>query len=154
MRAGAADLTARTAGATAFQREGEAQAEVEKARLLAQAEGQRQTLLAEAEGQKELAEALSAFNDEAARLRVLPDLIAILPQLAREVAAPMGNISNLTVLSNGGQDGGDALSKVAGSVPALLLQVLETAKAGGLDLGQLLGTIDPAKPRSAPKNQA
>ncbi|MBT0769581.1 hypothetical protein KIH74_11655 [Kineosporia sp. J2-2] len=148
--AGEADLKARTAGAAAYQREGEAQAEVEKAKLLAAAEGQRQQLLAEAEGQKELAAALSAFNDEAARLRVLPDLIAILPQLAREVAAPMGNINNMTVLSNGGNDGGDALTKVAGSVPALLLQVLETAKAGGLDLGQLLnGATDPLDPRQA-----
>jgi flotillin len=146
--AGEADLKARTAGAAASQREGEAQAQVDKARLmaaadgqkaqlLAGAEGQRAQLLAEAEGQKELAAALSAFTDEAARLRVLPDLIAALPLIAREVAAPMGNISNLTVLS-GGSDGNDALSRVAGSVPALLLQVLETAKAGGLDLGALL----------------
>jgi flotillin len=136
--AGEADLKARTAGAAASQREGEAQAEVDKARLLAAAEGQKAQLLAEAEGQKELAAALSAFSDEAARLRVLPDLIAALPLIAREVAAPMGNISNLTVLS-GGSDGNDALTRVAGSVPALLLQVLETAKAGGLDLGALLG---------------
>jgi flotillin len=124
---GEADLKARTAGASALQREGEAQAAVDKAKLLA-----------EAEGQKELAAALSAFSEEAARLRVLPDLIAILPQIAHEVAAPMGNIGNLTVLS-GGSNGNDALSRVAGSVPALLLQVLETAKAGGLDLGALLG---------------
>jgi len=153
--AGEADLKARTAGASATQREGEAQAEVEKARLLAAAEGQRVQLLAEAEGQKELAAALSAFNDEAARLRVLPDLIAVLPQIAREVAAPMGNISNLTVLSNGGQDRDDALSRVAGSVPALLLQVLETAKAGGVDLGQLLGTSSPAAdaPTTQPTDQ-
>ena len=135
---GQADLTARTAGASALQREGEAQAEVDKAKLLAAAAGQKAQLLAEAEGQKELAEALSAFNEEAARLRVLPDLIAVLPQIAREVAAPMGNISNLTVLSNGGSDGNDALTRMAGSVPALVLQVLETAKAGGLDLGALL----------------
>jgi flotillin len=135
---GEADLKARTAGASALQREGEAQAEVDKAKLLAAAEGQKAKLLAEAEGQKELAAALSAFNEEAARLRVLPDLIAALPLIAREVAAPMGNISNLTVLSNGGSDGNDALSRMAGTVPALLLQVLETAKAGGLDLGALL----------------
>jgi flotillin len=138
---GEADLKARTAGASALQREGEAQAEVNKAQLLAAAEGQKAQLLAEAEGQKELAAALSAFNEEAARLRVLPDLIAALPLIAREVAAPMGNISNLTVLS-GGSDGNDALSRMAGSVPALLLQVLETAKAGGLDLGELLGGTD------------
>jgi flotillin len=130
---GEADLKARTAGASALQREGEAQAAVDKAKLLA-----------EAEGQKELAAALSAFSEEAARLRVLPDLIAVLPQIAHEVAAPMGNIANLTVLS-GGSNGTDALSRVAGSVPALLLQVLETAKAGGLDLGALLnGTSTPA----------
>jgi flotillin len=136
---GEADLKARTAGASALQREGEAQAAVDKAKLLA-----------EAEGQKELAAALSAFSDEAARLRVLPDLIAILPQIAREVAAPMGNIANLTVLS-GGSNGDDALSRVAGSVPALLLQVLETAKAGGLDLAAMLGgsTPAPAKPAIA-----
>jgi flotillin len=148
---GDADLKARTAGAAALQREGEAQAQVDKARLLAaadgqraqmlaEAEGQKAALLAEAEGQKELAVALSAFNDEAARLRVLPDLIAALPLIAREVAAPVGNISNLTVMSGGG-DGQDALSRVAGSVPALLLQVLEAAKVGGIDLGALLGGV-------------
>jgi flotillin len=137
---GDADLKARTAEATALQREGEAQAEVDKAKLLAEAEGQKAALLAEAEGQKELAAALSAFSDEAARLRVLPDLIAALPLIAREVAAPMGSISNLTVLSGGG-DGNDALSRIAGSVPTLLLQVVEAAKAGGIDLGGLLGGL-------------
>ncbi|HKX24155.1 MAG TPA: SPFH domain-containing protein [Candidatus Saccharimonadales bacterium] len=111
-------------------------AEALLAELTAKADGERARLLAEADGQAKLAEALSAFTEEAARLRVLPDLIAALPLIAREVAAPMGNISNLTVLS-GGSDGNDALSRVAGSVPALLLQVLETAKAGGLDFGAL-----------------
>jgi hypothetical protein len=54
----------------------------------------------------------------------------------------MGNISNLTVLS-GGSDGNDALSRLAGSVPSLMLQVLETAKAGGLDLAALLAGDSP-----------
>lgn len=148
---GEADLKARTAGAAALQREGVAQAEVDKAKLLAGAEGQKAQLLAEAEGQKELAAALSAFNDEAARLRVLPDLIAVLPQIAREVAAPMGNISNLTVLSGGG-GGDDALNRVAGSVPTLLLQVLEAAKAGGIDLPALLGEVTRADRKTAAGN--
>ncbi|NHC15397.1 flotillin family protein [Motilibacter deserti] len=146
---GQSDARARTYVAEAKQRELEAEAQGERARLLAradgeqalllaQAEGEKARLLASAEGQAELAEALNAFTTEAARLNVLPQLIAALPEIAQAVAAPMGNIDSMVVL-NGGSGGEDAISRVAGSVPTLLLQVLETAKAGGLDLAQLLG---------------
>jgi flotillin len=144
---GERDAAIAAAQADARQRElaGQADAAARKllaeallAELTAQADGDKAKLLAEAEGQAKMAEALSAFTEQAARLRVLPDLIAALPEIAKQVAAPMGNIDHMVVL-NGGSDGNDALSRVAGSVPALLLQVLETAKAGGLDLGALLG---------------
>jgi flotillin len=142
-----ADIAAAEADARQRELAGESDAAARKlaaeallAELTAKADGDRARLLAEADGQAKLAEALSAFSEQAARLRVLPDLIAALPLIAREVAAPMGNIDHLVVL-NGGGDGNDALSRVAGSVPSLLLQVLETAKAGGLDLGALLNGV-------------
>lgn len=49
------------------------------AELTAKADGDRARLFAEADGQAKLAEALSAFSEQAARLRVLPDLIAAWP---------------------------------------------------------------------------
>lgn len=124
---GQADAEARTVQAQAMQAEMEAQAAGEVAKLKAQAEGTR-----------ELADAQNAFTESAQRLQVLPKVIEALPAIAAAVAAPMGNIDKMVVL-DGGNGGGSGVSNV---VPRLILQTLEAAKLGGIDLGALLGSAD------------
>lgn len=43
------------------------------------------------------------------------------------------------VVFGGGADGKDGISRIAGSVPQLMAQVVEAAKATGIDIGSLLG---------------
>lgn len=131
----AADATARKQLAAAAQTEAEAQAAGEKARLLA-----------EAEGQQALAGALNALSEEAARQRVLPDLIKALPEVAKAIAEPFAQIEWMVLIdgngggTGGGQDGkgGDTMSRLAGMVPLVLAQAVETMRATtGTDISSL-----------------
>jgi flotillin len=69
------------------------------------------------------AEAFAHYNDAA----VLQMLIEVLPQIAKEVAAPMSAIDNLTVLST---DGAGALPKQVVENVAQTMQMLKTATGG------------------------
>lgn len=109
-----------------------AEADALKAVGLAEAEAIRAKGNAEAEATKAKAEALANQADG-----VLQQMaIEILPQVAREMAAPMGNISNLTVVSS---DGASALSKNVAS------GVLETSTlvkgATGIDLSAMFNSV-------------
>lgn len=88
-----ADQLARIAAAEALRQEGIAEAEVI-----------RQRGDAEAEATEKSAKALSEQSDALIRLRV----IEALPKIAHELAAPMGNIDQLTVVST---DGASQLTK-------------------------------------------
>jgi flotillin len=110
--------------------------------LQATADGDKARMLARADGEERLAEVLATYTPDAARLATLPQLLAMLPQLANAVAAPLGNIDRLTVI--GGGNGNDALSGFAGSVPTLVAKVLEAAQATGLDIPAMLGKGQPA----------
>jgi flotillin len=69
------------------------------------------------------AEAFAHYNDAA----VLQMLIEVRPQIAKEVAAPMSAIDNLTVLST---DGAGALPKQVVENVAQTMQMLKTATGG------------------------
>ena len=124
-RRGAAERDRRVAEADATRAEGEATA----AATLAVGH-------AEAEAMDKRAEAFSHYNDAA----VLQMLIEMLPQLAREVAAPIAAIDQLTIVSTQG----------AGAIPAQVtdnmvqsLAMLKTAT--GLDLeGLIKSAVDGA----------
>lgn len=92
-RRGEAERARRTAEAEALRAEGEAQA----AAILA-------TGQAEAEAMEKRAAAFAKYNEAA----VLQMLVEVLPQVAREVAAPMAAIDKLTVAST---DGAGALPR-------------------------------------------
>jgi flotillin len=92
-RRGEADKALRVAQAEATRAEGEAQADA----ILA-------TGRAEAEAMNKRADAFARYNEAA----VLQMLVEVLPQVAREVAAPMAAIDELTVIST---DGAAALPK-------------------------------------------
>ncbi|MDR6174127.1 flotillin [Nocardioides zeae] len=117
-RRGAAERARRVAEAEAVRAEGEAQA----AAVLAVGQ-------AEAEAMDKRAEAFAHYNDAA----VLQMLIEVLPQIAKEVAAPIAAIDKLTVVST---DGAGAIPK---QVTDNLVQTLDMLKTStGLDLDALI----------------
>lgn len=117
-RRGEADKALRVAQAEATRAEGEAQASA----ILA-------TGQAEAEAMNKRADAFARYNEAA----VLQMLVEVLPQVAREVAAPMAAIDNLTVVST---DGAAALPR---QVTDNLTQTMAMLKSTtGMDLQELL----------------
>ncbi|WP_331715520.1 flotillin family protein [Tessaracoccus coleopterorum] len=75
------------------------------------------------------AEAFASYNDAA----TLQMLIEVLPQMAEKIAAPMGSIDTLTVISS---DGASALPK---QVTENVLQTMQMLKdTTGFDLSALL----------------
>lgn len=114
---GAGELALRTAQAEALRLEGEARA------AATLAEG-----TAAAEALEKKAAAYDKFNSAA----ITDHLIEVLPALAREIAAPMGNIDSLTVVSS---EGASALPKaVAGNFAELQALVQSLT---GVDLAQV-----------------
>lgn len=137
---GEAEKARRAALAEAEAIEGLKRGEAEKGRRLAEAdatraEGEAQAAAtlaigqAEAEAMDKRAEAFANYNDAA----VLQMLIEVLPQVAKEVAAPIAAIDQLTVLST---DGAGALPKQVTDNVAQTLQMLKTST--GLDLEGLI----------------
>jgi flotillin len=128
-RRGAAEKARRVANAEAVKAEGDAEASAILAR------GQ-----AEAEAMDKRAAAFAAYNDAA----VLQMLIEVLPQLAREVAAPMAAIDKLTVVST---DGAGEMPK---QVTSNVVQTLELLKnTTGVDLETLVHRYTGANGRNA-----
>ena len=141
-RRGSADKALRVAQAEALRAEGEAQASA----ILA-------TGQAEAEAMNKRADAFARYNEAA----VLQMLIEVLPKVAREIAAPMAAIDNLTVLST---DGAAALPRqVTDNLTQTMAMVKNTT---GIDIQSLVkkytndtapstpGTVVPAAESSAP----
>ncbi|MCW2832203.1 MAG: Band 7 protein [Nocardioides sp.] len=135
---GESEKSRRSALAEAEAIEGAKRGEAEKARRVAEAdatraEGEataaatRAVGQAEAEAMDKRAEAFAHYNDAA----VLQMLIEVLPQIAREVAAPMANIDQLTIVST---DGTGALPRQVNDNVAQTLNMLKTST--GLDLGR------------------
>ncbi len=137
---GEGDKSRRAALAEAEAIEGAKRGEAEKARRIAEAEALRAegdaqaaailaTGEAEAEAMNKRADAYARYNEAA----VLEMLVKVLPQVAREVAAPMSNIDKLTVVST---DGAGALPK---QVNDNVVQTMEMLKnTTGVDLSNLL----------------
>jgi flotillin len=123
------DRAVAEAQAAAEKARGEADAEVTKAKGNAEAETIKAKGVAEAAGIAAQAEAYEKYNEAA----VLNKVLEVLPAIAKEIAAPMGAIDNLTVISN---DGASQLSKnVAGGVQQTA-QMLKDAT--GFDVIDLL----------------
>ena len=137
---GEGEKSRRSALAEAEAIEGAKRGEAEKARRVAEADAVRAegdataaaTLAngqAEASAMEKKAEAFAQYNEAA----VLQMLIEILPKVAAELAAPMGNIDKLTVIST------DGAGELPRQVTNGLVQTLEMLKnTTGVDLEQLV----------------
>jgi flotillin len=122
-----------------------AEAEGTKAKLLAEAEGVKAKLLAEAEGALKKAEAFQKLDESAKTMLILerfPEVIKSFAPVAGAVAAPMGNIDKLVMVDGGGNgDGSGTLTRLANTVPTTMFNLMQTAKALGIDISQLLGKV-------------
>ncbi len=145
---GEGDKSRRSALAEAEAIEGAKRGEAEKARRIAEAdatraEGEAQaaaifaTGQAEAEAMDKKAAAFANYNDAA----VLQMLIEILPQVAKEIAAPMGAIDKLTVIST------DGAGQLPRQVTDNVVQTLEMLKnTTGVDLQALVHKYTDGQP--------
>ncbi|GGA56044.1 flotillin [Pseudoclavibacter endophyticus] len=122
--AGEAERDRQIALAEGIKAEGDARA------AATQAEG-----LAEAAATDAKAQALRKYGEAA----LAQEIISRLPEIVSAVAAPVGNIDQLTVVST---DGASAVTKVVGQVLGESTEVLETLT--GIDLRALLSNVGKA----------
>ncbi|WP_420454582.1 flotillin family protein [Rubrivirga sp.] len=123
----------RRAEARQFEIEAEAKARAEGARAegLAEADVIRERGLAEAEAKEKLAEAFEKYGEAA----VLDLLAKMMPELAKEIAAPLGSIGQLTVVDTGS---GQGAARVTDTVAGLMATTPELVKSiVGVDLAGL-----------------
>ncbi|MBA4496020.1 flotillin family protein [Paenactinomyces guangxiensis] len=121
------------ADAEATKARGMAKAEVEKMEGIAAADVIRAKGLAEAEAKQKLAEAFERYGQAA-----VLDLVAkMLPELAKQISQPLGNIEKLTVVDASSE--GDGAAKVSNYVTKLMAQAPEMVKqVSGIDLNQMI----------------
>ncbi|HAM79668.1 SPFH domain-containing protein [Ornithinibacillus bavariensis] len=137
-----------SADANQYRIESEAKAQAEKIRVdgLAKAEAQRAQGeseaeiirlkgLAEAEAKRKIAEAFEQYGQAA----VLDMVVRMLPQYAKEIASPLGNIDKITVVDTGGNGKDGGANKVTSYATDLMASLQETLKASsGIDVKELL----------------
>jgi flotillin len=126
--------------------EGTGQAAARKATGLAEAEVIEKQGLARAVSVSELAKAYQQFNQAAITLevlKVLPQTVDALSSVMAAIAAPMGNIDKLVVVDSGGNGDGksNALNRLTRTAPNMLFQLMEQAKAMGIDISGLISKI-------------
>lgn len=131
------------AEAEAERLKGLAHAEAEKAKAeadrvlgLAKAEVERSLAEVEVDKEKGLAEAALALG----QLKVVELFAKVLPEIAGQIAAPMGNIDKITIVEAGGE--GNGVSKLTNSVTNLM-HTLPTVVEDltGIKLGEVLKNL-------------
>ena len=117
----------RKAEAYAIREKGKAEAEATAARLTA-----------EAEGMDKKAEAFKKYNDAA----ITQMIVEQLPGMAESIAKSIAGVGSINIYST---NGGSGLESVAGSVPVMIKQVMDTVKsATGVDMAGVIkaGSIE------------
>jgi flotillin len=154
-RAGQADADARKAAADALRVEQQAEADSLKAKLVAEAAGKKELadalrveqqaeaagieakLVAEATGKKEIATALNGYTAEAARMLMLPDVLAAVVKATEAAAAPLADIERLSIIG-GANDAQDAVGGLLGVSPLAVAKIVEALKSSGIDVAAML----------------
>ena len=112
--------------------DGETQAKIEREKGLAEADVIRQKGQAEAEAKRLLAEAIAQHGE----VIIVEKLIEMLPQYAKEIAAPLSNIESVKIIDTGDGKGVASYSK---SITNTMAQIQEPLKElTGLDVTNLL----------------
>ncbi|MGG4408628.1 flotillin family protein [Niallia taxi] len=117
--------------------DGLAKAEAEKAKGETEAEIIRLKGLAEAEAKRKIAEAYDMYGQAA----ILDMVLVMLPEYAKQIASPLGNIDKITVVDTGG-NGSSGANKVSGYATDLMATMQESLKASaGIDVKELLENL-------------
>ncbi|MCQ2531320.1 MAG: flotillin family protein [Saccharofermentans sp.] len=111
-----------------------AEADGIEARGRAEAEAARAKGLAEAEAMEKKAEAYRKYNGAA----MAEMMINIMPQMAAEIAKPLGQIDKINIYGTSG-DGGNGASQISGNMPIVMKQVFDTmSEATGVDFTEIM----------------
>jgi flotillin len=124
--------------------EGLGQGDAIKATGLAEAEVIERQGLAKAVAVSELAKAYQEFNEAAITLevlKVLPQIVEALGTVFGEIAKPMASIDKLVVVDSGDGEGKGALQRFNRTGPLMFFQLIEQAKAAGIDLTPLIDKL-------------
>ena len=114
--------------------DGIAKADSERAQGETEAEIIRLKGLAEAEAKQKIAEAFEQYGQAA----ILDMIIHMMPEYAKQVAAPLSNIDKITVVDTGGGKNGGA-NKVTSYATDLMASLQESLKeSSGIDVKQLI----------------
>ncbi|RID82158.1 flotillin family protein [Peribacillus asahii] len=115
--------------------DGLARAEAQKAQGETEAEIIRLKGVAEAEAKQKIAEAFERFGQAA----VMDMILKMLPEYAKQVASPLGNIDKITVVDTGGSGENGGANKVTAYATNLMSTLQESLKASsGIDVKELL----------------
>ncbi|MEH7352878.1 flotillin family protein [Neobacillus drentensis] len=116
--------------------DGLAKAEAQKAQGSSEAEIIRLKGLAEAEAKEKIAEAFEQFGQAA----ILDMVVKMLPEYAKQVAAPLSNIDKITVVDTGGGSGENGgANKITSYATNLMASLQESLKASsGIDVKELI----------------
>ncbi|MBO1910677.1 flotillin family protein, partial [Microvirga sp. 3-52] len=123
-----------TADAEKVRLDGQARADSQRAQGESEADIIRLKGLAEAEAKRKIAEAFEQYGQAA----MLDMVIEMIPEYAKQIASPLGNIDKITVVDTGGGEGGGA-NKVTSYATDLMSTLQETLKAtSGIDVKEML----------------
>ena len=115
--------------AKAVKKRGEAEAKATEARLAAEAEGKKKSLLAEAEGLNQKAEAMKKYGEGA----ILEMYFKALPEIAKNVAAPLSNIDRITMY------GADGTSNLVSSITQSISKISDGVQdSTGIDFKSVI----------------
>ncbi|WP_337098731.1 flotillin family protein [Paenibacillus sp. YIM B09110] len=129
--------------------DGLAVAEAERAKGTAEADVIRLRGLAEAEAKEKLAEAFEKFGEAA----VLDIIVKMLPELAGQIASPIGAIDTLTVVDTGKGEGAARLSNYVTDLMATAPEMLKSVS--GIDVNGLIrGLTSRATASTSPASSA
>ena len=139
-----ANARKKAAEAEAFNIEtvGMKEAEIIKIKGEAEAEAIRLKLNAEAEGMQKKAEAYKQYGEAA----VIQMIIEALPQMAENIAKPMGNIDKVIVWDSGGEGGSSGAMRMAEKVTKTLATTFDTVnEVTGFDVKNALENLTGGK---------
>jgi len=126
---------------------GVAEGDAAKAKGLGEAEAIKAKLFAEADGLYKKAEAMKQFNDATTKLEIAKEIIHILPELAKALMEPVGNIKDIKIIDfggNGNNPNGNSspIGRLLDISPTALAKLDETLKATiGIDLKDTMQLI-------------
>lgn len=123
----------------AYQVTAMAEADAQKARI--HGEAQAKIILdqgkAEAEAKRLMAEAMAQYGEAA----IIEMLVKVLPELAREISAPLANIKEMKVIDMGGSGSNGGVSKITQGITTNMLGMQEILKeTTGMDVKGLMET--------------